>query len=161
MIAFLRGKEAIQIVKVCKDQISDWKIMEGFIASVSFQEVFVSFTHCDSLYSQRRRRQWHPTPVLLPGKSHGWRSLVGCSPWDRYELDTTEQFHFHFSLSCIGEGNGNPLHCSCLENPRDRGAWWAAVYGVAQSRTLMRLSSSSSIPREGGYIDSQCLSISS
>ena len=76
-------------------------------------------------------------------------------------MDTTEQFHFHFSLSCIGEGNGNPLQCSCLENPRDRGAWWAAVYGVAQSRTLMRLSSSSSIPREGGYIDSQCLSISS
>ena len=59
------------------------------------------------------------------------------------ELDTTEQLHFHFSLSCIGEGNGNPLLCSCLENPRDRGAWWAAVYGVAQSRTrLKRLSSS-------------------
>ena len=57
----------------------------------------------------------------------------------------TEQLHFHFSLSCIGEGNGNPLQCSCLENPRDRGAWWAAVYGVAQSRTrLKRLSSSSS-----------------
>ena len=51
------------------------------------------------------------------------------------ELDMTEQFHFHFSLSCIGEGNGNPLQCSCLENPRDREAWWAAVYGVAQSRT--------------------------
>ena len=67
----------------------------------------------------KRRRQWHPTPVLLPGKSHGWRSLVGCSPWDREESDTTEQLHFHFSLSCIGEGNGNPLHCSCLENPRD------------------------------------------
>ena len=66
-----------------------------------------------------RRRQWHPTPVLLPGKSHWWRSLVGCSPWDREELDTTEQLHFDFSLSCIGEGNGNPLQCSCLENPRD------------------------------------------
>ena len=57
----------------------------------------------------------------------------------------TERLHFHFSLSCIGEGNGNPLQCSCLENPRDRGAWWAAVYGPAQSRTqLKRLSSSSS-----------------
>ena len=90
-----------------------------------------------------RRRQWHPTPVLLPGKSHGWRSLVGCSPWGRYA--TTERLHFHFSRSCIGEGNGNPLQCSCLENPRDGGAWWAAVYGVAQSRTrLKRLSSSSS-----------------
>ena len=57
----------------------------------------------------------------------------------------TERLHFHFSLSCIGEGNGNPFQCSCLENPRDGGAWWAAVYGVAQSQTqLMRLSSSSS-----------------
>ena len=92
-----------------------------------------------------RRRQWHPTPALLLGKSHGWRSLVGCSPWGRGESDTTEQLHFHFSLSRIGEGNGNPLQCSCLENPRDGGAWWAAVYGVTQSRTqLKRLSSSSS-----------------
>ena len=92
-----------------------------------------------------RRRQWHPIPVLLPGKSHGWRSLVGCSPWGHEESDTTERLHFHFSLSCIGEGNGNPLQCSCLENPRDRGAWWAAVYGAAQSQTrLKRLSSSSS-----------------
>ena len=90
-------------------------------------------------------RQWHPTPVLLPGKSHGRRSLVGCSPWGRLELDTTERLHFHFSLSCIGEGNGNPHQCACLENPRDGGAWWAAVYGVAQSRTrLKRLSSSNS-----------------
>ena len=87
----------------------------------------------------------HPTPVLLPGKSHGWRSLVGYSPWGHEESDTTERLHFHFSLSCIGEGNGNPLQCSCLENLRDRGAWWAAISGVAQSRTrLMRLSSSSS-----------------
>ena len=90
-----------------------------------------------------RRRQWHPTPVLLPGKSHGQRSLVGCSPWDLKESDTTEWLHFHFSLSCIGEGNDNPFQCSCLENPRDGGAWWAAVYGVAQGRTrLKRLSSS-------------------
>ena len=56
-----------------------------------------------------QRRQWHPTPVLLPGKSHGWRRLVGCSPWGHEELDTTERLHFHFSLSCTGEGNGNPL----------------------------------------------------
>jgi len=91
------------------------------------------------------RRQWQPTPVLLPGKSHGQRSLVGCSPWGCTESDTTEQLHFHFSHSCIGEGNGNPLQCSCLENPRDGGVWWAAVYGVAQSQTrLKRLSSSSS-----------------
>ena len=91
------------------------------------------------------RRQWHPAPVLLPGKSHGWRSLVDCNPWGCKESDMTEWLHFHFSLSCIGEGNGNPHKCSCLENPRDRGAWWAAISGVTQSQTwLKRLSSSSS-----------------
>ena len=95
------------------------------------------------------RRQWQPTPVLLPGKSHGRRSLVGCSPWGRKESDKTEWLHFHFSLSGIGEGNGNPLQCSCLENPRDGGAWWTAVYGVAQSWTwLKRLSSSIFISRK-------------
>ena len=81
----------------------------------------------------------------MPGKSHGRRSLVGCSPRGRQESDTTERLPFHFSLSHIGEGDGNPLQCSCLENPRDGEAWWAAVYGVAQSWTqLKRLSSSSS-----------------
>ena len=90
----------------------------------------------------QRRRRWHPTPVFLPGKSHGRRSLVGCSPWGRKESDTTERLHFHFSLSCIGEGNGNPLQGSCLENPRDGGAWWAAVYGVTQSRTRLKWLSS-------------------
>ena len=94
-----------------------------------------------------QRRQWHPTPVLLTRKSHGQRSLVGCSPWGLYELDTTERLHFHFSLSCIGGGNGNPLQYSCLENPRDRGAWWAAIYGVAQSRTQLKWLSSSSSSR--------------
>ena len=85
-----------------------------------------------------------PLQVLLPGKSHGRRSLAGRSPWGREESDTTERLHFHFSLSRIGEGNGNPLQCSCLRNPRDGGAWWAAAYGVTQSRTqLKRLSSSS------------------
>ena len=91
-----------------------------------------------------RKRQWHPTPVLLPGKSHGRRSLVGYSPWGREESHTTEWLPFHFSLSHTGEGNGNPLQCSCLENPRDGGAWWAAVYGVAQSRTRLKWLSSSS-----------------
>ena len=65
------------------------------------------------------------------------------SMWSR-ETDTTERLHFHFSLSRIGEGNGNPLQRSCLENPRDGGAWWAAVYGVAQSRTRLKRRSSSS-----------------
>ena len=99
----------------------------------------------NKVLEQLRRRQWQRTPVLLPGKSHGLRSLVGHSPWDTKESDTTEWLPFHFSLSWIGEGNGNPLQCSCLENLRDGGAWWATVYGVAQSRTwLKRLSSSSS-----------------
>ena len=82
-----------------------------------------------------QRKQWHPTPVLLPGKSHGRRSLVGCSPWGLEESDTTERLHFHFSLLCVGEGNGNPLQCSRLENPRG---------GVAQSRTRLKWLSSSS-----------------
>ena len=64
-----------------------------------------------------------PTPVLLPGRSHGRRSLVGCSPWGCWESGMTERLYFHFSLSCIGEGNGNPLQYSCLENPTDGGAW--------------------------------------
>ena len=85
-----------------------------------------------------------PPPVLLPGKTHGLRSLVGCSPWGCEESDTTEWLPFHFSLSGIGEGNGNPLKCSCLENHRDGGAWWASIYGIAQGWTrLKRLSSSS------------------
>ena len=99
----------------------------------------ISFAFCST---SRWRRQWHPTPVLLPGESYGQRSLVGCSPWGRYESDTTERLHFHYSLSCIGEGNGNPLQCSCLENPRDGGAWWAAVYGVAQNQTWLKWLSS-------------------
>ena len=103
--------------------------------------LFLFVVHCTPFW----RRWWHPTPVLLPGKSHGWRSLVGCSLWGHEESDTTERLHFHFSLSCIGRGNGNPLQCSCQENPRDSGASWAAVYGVTQSWTwLKRLSSSSS-----------------
>ena len=98
--------------------------------------------------ASRQRRQRHLTPALLPGKSHGRRSLEGCSPWGRCGLDTTERLHSHFSLSCIGEGSLNPPQCSCLENPRDGGAWWAAIYGVAQSRTqLTQLSSSSSSSR--------------
>ena len=83
------------------------------------------------------RRQWHPTPVLLPGKSHGRRSLVGCSPWGLEESDTTERLHFHFSLSCTGEGNSNPLQYSCLENPTDRGGWRATSHGVAKSWTRL------------------------
>ena len=125
-------------------------VMVGDWDSILFW--LLSRVHC-------QRRQWQPTPVLLPGKSHGWRSLVGCSPWGLEESDRIERLHFHFSLSCIGEGNGNPLQCSCLENPRDGGAWWAAFYGVTQSRTrLKRLSSSSS---SMGIIRSRLVIISS
>ena len=92
---------------------------------------------------------WHPTPVLLPGRSHGWRSLVGCSPWGREESDMTEQLHCTFSVILpniryilylyilAGEGNGTPLQYSCLENPMDRGAWQAAVHGVLKSQTQL------------------------
>ena len=79
--------------------------------------------------------QWQPLQYSCLEKSHGQRSLVGCSPWGREKSDMTERLHFHFSLSCIGEGNGNPFQCSCLENPRDGRAWWATIYGVAQSQS--------------------------
>ena len=98
------------------------------------------------------KRQWQPTQVLLPEKSHGRRNLVGCSPWGHEVSDMTKRLHFHFSLSCIGEGNGNPLQCSCLEHPRDDRAWWAAIYGVVRSRTrLKRLSSSSNSSQSYGF----------
>ena len=126
-----------------------------FCISPTFTSFLPSFiSHLSTIYyvpgsRDTRRRQWHPTPVLLPGESHGWRSLVGCGPWGRKESDMTERLCFHFLLSRIGEGNGNPLQCSCLENPRDGGAWWAAVYGVAQSQTWLKwLSSSSTSSRD-------------
>ena len=94
-----------------------------------------------------------PLSSTLAWKIPWTESLVGCSPWGRWESDTTERLHFHFSLSCIGEGNGNPLQCSCLENPRYGGSWWAAIYGVAQSQTrLKRLSSSSSSKYPYSYL---------
>ena len=120
------------------------------VSKMFFQHVALALFQAKQPYAvsgyhtEHWRRQWHPSPVLLPGESHGWRSLVGCNLWSCKESDTTQWLHFHFPLSCTGEGNGNPLQCSCLENPRDRGAWWAAVYGVAQSRTWLKWLSSSS-----------------
>ena len=85
------------------------------------------------------RRQWQPTPVPLPGISHGKRSLVGCSPWGREKSDRTERLQFRFTLYTLHfnalEKEMTTHSCSCLENPRDGGAWWAAIDGVAQSRT--------------------------
>ena len=105
------------------------RLLHPFMESTTFEVSQQSLEDSVENQHQRERRM----------------SLVGCSPGGHEESDTTEQLHFHFLLSCDGEGNGNPLQCSCLENPRDGGAWWAAVYGVAQSRTrLKRLSSSSS-----------------
>ena len=140
-----RSKPHILEVHTCKHWISHcW----AWNSPLSYKDVLLIV----GFQCYQQRRQWQPTPVLLPGKFHEQRSLVGCSPWGREESDTTERLHFHFSLSCIGEGNGNPLQCSCLENPRDGGIWWASVYGVAQSQTrLKRLSSSSS----GSVIKSQ------
>ena len=109
-----------------------WSFVLIFVWSHGYLFVYI---YIERERERDRRRQWHPTPVLLPGKSRGWRSLVGCSPWGHWGSDTTERLHFHFSLSCIGEGNGNPLQCSCLENPRRGGASWAAVYGVTESDT--------------------------
>ena len=102
------------------------------------------------LSSLYRRRQWHPTPVLLPGKSHGQRNLVGCSPWDRKESDTTEQLHFHFSLSCIGEGNANPLQCSCLENPRDGSLVGCRPWGHTESDMRSDLAAAASLYKDSG-----------
>ena len=94
--------------------------------------------NCNRVRHNFREGNGTPLQYSCLEKSQGPRSLVGCSPWGLEESDTTERLHFHFSLSCIGEGNGNPLQCLCLENPRDGGAWWAAVYGVAQSWTRLK-----------------------
>ena len=121
-----------------------WPLQQPTEGATTFVENRIYIVPRDKL----QRRWWHPTPGLLPGKSHG-RSLVGCSPWGHEESDATGRLPFHFSLSCIGEGNGNPLQCSCLENPRDRGAWWAAVCRVAQSQTWLKwLGGSSSSSRD-------------
>ena len=94
-----------------------------------------------------RRRRWHPTPVLLPGKSHGQRSLVGCSPWGRYKSDTTERLLSLFTFM-HWRRKWQPTPVFLPGESQGQGAWWAAIYGVAQSRIrLKRLSSSSSISR--------------
>ena len=110
-----------------RTRLSDWTTTEY---TIYFKDV------CLLISSEMlRRKQWHPTPVLLPGKSHEWRSLVGYSPWGCEEWDTTERLHFHFSLSCIGEGNGNPFQCSCLENPRDGSLVGCCLWGHTESDT--------------------------
>ena len=90
------------------------------------------------MYAYLWRRQWHPTPVLLLGKSHGRRSLVGYSPWGRKESDTTERLHFHFSLSSLEKEMATHSSVLAWRIPGTGEAWWAAVYGVAQSRTRLK-----------------------
>ena len=127
---------------VCQRYISlKWNkfyfsLFQGRIESSELSIIFQSL-----LLGMEKAMATHSS--TLAWKSHGQRSLVGCCLWGRTESDTTEWLNFHFS--CIGERNGNTLQCSCLENPRDGGAWWAAIYGVSQSQTpLKSLSSSSS-----------------
>ena len=103
----------------------------------NWTELNQSWDYINIILYNMRRRKWHPTPVLLPGKFHGWKSLVGYSPWGHKESDMTERLHFLSFYSSFEEGNSNPLQCSCLENPMDRGAWWATVYGVAKNRTQL------------------------
>ena len=104
----------------------------------------------------RNSKVMAPHSSTLAWKSPWTEEPGGCSPWGRWELDTTQWLHFHFLLSCIGEGNGNPLQCSRLENPRDGGAWWAALYGVAQSRTWLKWLSSSSSSRNSIKVIIRC-----
>ena len=124
----------------------------GLYLSGLLHSVLIFVFHLLSTFTLQQyliwRRQWQPTPLLLPGKSHGQRSLVGHSPWGLEESDMTKRLYFHFSLSCIGEGNGNPLQYSCLADPRNRGTWLAAVCEFAQNWTRLKqlsLSSSSSV----------------
>ena len=119
-----------------------------YILSRAFLKKCVNLKKKSKNYTKKPEKVMASHSSTLAWKIPWTEEPGGCSPWGHKESNTTERLHFHFSLSCIGEGNGNPLQCSCLENPRDGGAWWAAVYGVAQSRTrLKQLSSSSSIQR--------------
>ena len=124
----------------CNAKSDSMILVQGKPFNITVIQVYAPTTDAevaeiDQFYEDLAEKAMAPHSSTLPGKSHGWRSLEGCSPWGHEESDTTERLHFHFSLSCIEEGNGNPLHCSCLESPRDGGAWWTAVYGVAQGWT--------------------------
>ena len=137
-VRFLGWEDPLEKEMAIHSSTLAWKIPwteePDRLQSMGSQRVGHDWATSLSLFSfMHWRRKWQSTPVFLPGESQG--------------------LHFHFSLSCIGEGNGNPLQCSCLENPRDGGAWWAAVYGVAQSPTrLKRLSSSSRMSVKLGYL---------
>ena len=134
----------------CKGSVTHWHVRWDKWTSLSGSRFTYLERGTNNTFLALQGREGNGTPLQYSclEKSHGRRSLEGCSPWGCWGSDRTERLHFHFSLSCIGEGNGNPLQCSCLENPRDGGAWWAAVCRVTQSRTRLKwLSSSSSFTR--------------
>ena len=133
-------------------EISPGCSLEGLILKLKLQDFGHLIQRADSFEKtlmlgkiegrRRKGREGNGNPLQ-------YSCMVGCSPWSLKEWDTTEQLHFHFSLSCIGEGNGNLFQCSCLENPRDGGAWWSAIFGVAQSRRRLMQHSSSNSRRRG------------
>ena len=112
---------------------SVWHVMNLLSLECQWNLLYYNLTYCGASLE----KEMAPHSNILAGESQGQRSLV--------ESDPTEWLHFHFSLSCIGEGDGNLPQCSCLENPRDGGVWWAAVHRVAQSQTRLKQLSSSSI----------------
>ena len=123
-------RQVILLLRKLRPRAEKW-LAQGHMISLKIKDCVDTRIEGEAFFWYSRGRQWHPTPVLLPGKAHERRSLVGFNSSGREEWERTEWLHFHFSLSCIGEGNGNPLQCSCLGNPRDGGAWWAADCGVA------------------------------
>ena len=142
-VRFLGWEDPLEKEMAIHSRTIAWKIPwteePGRLPSVGSQRVGHYWATSLWLFTfMHQRRKWQPTPVFLPGESQGRGSLVGCRLWGHTESDTTEWLHFDFSLSCIREGNGNPLQCSCLENPRDGGTWWPAIYGVTQSRTRLK-----------------------
>ena len=123
----------LKYMKIKKIENAKLKVQEYFCASFGKWSFKTKLIKCSNIVLLMLR--YFPTPVFLPGKSHGQRSLVGCSPWGCEESDTIEQLHFHFSLSCIGERNGNPLQCSCLENPRDGSLVGCRLWSHTESDT--------------------------
>ena len=117
-----------------------WAAVHGVVKSWTRLSNFTFTFHFHAL-----EKEMATYSSVLAWRIPGTEEPGGLCLWGHTESDTTEWLHFHFSFSCIGEGIGNPLQCSCLENPRDGGAWWAAIHCVAQSQTwLKQLSSSSS-----------------
>ena len=122
-----------------------WKLPNRYFHTSRFSKRHIKKVHLKKKNNKKSVLLWFILEKAMATHSSAlaweipwWRSLVGCSPWGREELDRTEQLHFRFSLSCTGEENGNLLQCSCLENPRHGGAWWTAFYGVAQSQTRLK-----------------------